>query len=66
LIAKTIKGGINKSAFASSSSAWQVPKQQTAATAASRVKDNDGDYDNGTVRDDAATARELQLPRNLI
>lgn len=39
-----------------------VPLQQSsaAATAPARIKDNDGDYDNGTGADDAVKAKALQ------
>ncbi|BBB92560.1 MAG TPA: hypothetical protein PKA28_03965 [Methylomusa anaerophila] len=41
------------SALAISPSAQHLPIHQATAAMALRVKDNDGDYDNGTGRDDA-------------
>lgn len=46
-----------------SSANHQAPLQQSSAAAASapaRVKDNDGDYDNGTGADDAVKTKALQ------
>lgn len=45
-----------------SSANHPVPLQQSsaAATAPARIKDNDGDYDNGTGADDAVKAKALQ------
>ena len=45
-----------------SSANHYAPAQQTSATASApaRMKDNDGDYDNGTGVDDAAKTKALK------
>lgn len=57
-------------ALAISPSTQHLPIHQTSAAMASRVKDNDGDYDNGSGRDDAAkkalqTAAQPHLGANV-